>query len=172
MFSSGHPLSSGVESLPKNFVLLDLLGNILGSGQSSGLSPTSNEAAAKCSKHDEVKKVYCRDDKQLICIYCQVYGEHKGHDCVLAAEAVEEQHEAIEEYVDTLQSKQDELQQAYRKIDDTAVAIKAKEIETVHAVREHFEEIMAAVLQRKQALITRAKMMSAQKIKQLAQQKA
>jgi low affinity Fe/Cu permease len=101
-----------------------------------------------------------------------VYGEHKGHDCVLAAEAVEEQHQAIEEYVNTLQNKLDELQRAYRKIEDTTVAIKAKEIETVHAVREHFEEIMAAVLRRKQTLITQAKLMSAQKIRQLSQQKA
>jgi hypothetical protein len=74
--------------------------------------------------------------------------------------------------VNTLQNKLDELQRAYRKIEDTTVAIKAKEIETVHAVREHFEEIMAAVLRRKQTLITQAKLMSAQKIRQLSQQKA
>lgn len=131
-----------------------------------------SENAGKCHKHDEVKKVYCRNDKRLICIYCQVYGEHKGHDCVLAAEAVVEQHQAIEEHMRALQCKQTELHQAYRKIEDTTVAIKAKEIETVHTVREHFEQIMAAFLRRRQALITRAKVMSAQKIKQLSQQKA
>ncbi|XP_062500833.1 uncharacterized protein LOC134178065 isoform X2 [Corticium candelabrum] len=177
LFSSGHPLSSGVESLPKNFVLLDLLANISGTctergAAAQGTAPTAVENGTKCLEHDEVKKVYCRDDKRLICIYCQVYGEHKGHDCVLAAEAVVEQHHAIEDHLRTLRSRHDELQRAFRRIEGTAVAVRAKEIETVHTVREHFEELMAAFLQRRQALITRTKVVSAQKVKQLVRQKA
>ena len=101
-----------------------------------------------------------------------MYGEHKGHDCVLAAEAVVEQHHAIEDHLRTLRSRHDELQRAFRRIEGTAVAVRAKEIETVHTVREHFEELMAAFLQRRQALITRTKVVSAQKVKQLVRQKA
>ncbi|XP_039671114.1 tripartite motif-containing protein 16-like [Perca fluviatilis] len=79
-----------------------------------------------CSRHDEVMKMFCRTDQQLICYLC-LMEEHKGHDTVSAAAERTERQKKLEGSRQNIQQRiQDRekdvklLQQQVEVINDSA----------------------------------------------------
>ncbi|XP_039671117.1 tripartite motif-containing protein 16-like [Perca fluviatilis] len=79
-----------------------------------------------CSRHDEVMKIFCRTDQQLICYLC-LMEEHKGHDTVSAAAERTERQKKLEGSRQNIQQRiQDRekdvklLQQQAEVINDSA----------------------------------------------------
>ncbi|XP_041125279.1 tripartite motif-containing protein 16 [Polyodon spathula] len=54
------------------------------------VEPTSDLSTWKCMEHQELLKIYCREDRVCVCTVCAVIGAHKQHTCVSVTEAEQE----------------------------------------------------------------------------------
>eukprot|EP00061_Rhincodon_typus_P010672 g35148.t1 len=54
------------------------------------VDPTADVSQWKCSEHQELLKIYCKDDKVCVCTLCTVFGKHKGHNCGSISEGEKE----------------------------------------------------------------------------------
>ncbi|XP_048416014.1 zinc-binding protein A33-like isoform X2 [Stegostoma tigrinum] len=54
------------------------------------VDPTADISQWKCSEHQELLKIYCKEDKVCVCTLCTVFGKHKGHNCGSISEGEKE----------------------------------------------------------------------------------
>ncbi|XP_037394128.1 tripartite motif-containing protein 16-like [Pygocentrus nattereri] len=97
-----------------------------------------------CSKHDEVMKIYCRTDQQVVCYLCTM-DKHRGHDTVAAsAERKEKQNELKEEQ----RRSQQRLQEKEKKLQEVKQAVKTLKSSAQAAVEDSeriFTELIRSI---------------------------
>ncbi|XP_028972640.2 zinc-binding protein A33-like [Esox lucius] len=58
-----------------------------------------------CSQHGEKFKLFCLDDKQLICVICQASRKHKTHNCSPIDEVAQDQKDKLQSTLNSLKEK-------------------------------------------------------------------
>ncbi|XP_028457705.1 tripartite motif-containing protein 16-like [Perca flavescens] len=94
-----------------------------------------------CSRHDEVMKMFCRTDRQLICYLCSV-DEHKGHDTVSAAAERAERQRELEGSRQNIQRRIQDREEDVKLLQQQAEAISLSADKAVEDSEKIFTELI------------------------------
>ncbi|XP_028458251.1 tripartite motif-containing protein 16-like [Perca flavescens] len=94
-----------------------------------------------CSRHDEVMKMFCRTDQQLICYLCPVE-EHKGHDTVSAAAERAERQRELEGSRQNIQQRIQDREKDVKLLQQQAEAINLSADKAVEDSEKIFTELI------------------------------
>ncbi|XP_031175713.1 tripartite motif-containing protein 16-like [Sander lucioperca] len=94
-----------------------------------------------CSRHDEVMKIFCRTDQQLICSLCSM-DEHKGHDTVSAAAERAERQRELEGSRQTIQQRIQDREKDVKLLQQQAEAIDRSADKAVEDSEKIFTEMI------------------------------
>ncbi|XP_028436005.1 tripartite motif-containing protein 16-like [Perca flavescens] len=94
-----------------------------------------------CSRHDEVMKMFCRTDQQLICYLCSV-DEHKGHNTVSAAAERTERQKKLEGSRQTIQQRIQDREKDVKLLQQQAEVINLSADKAVEDSEKIFTELI------------------------------
>ncbi|XP_078121298.1 E3 ubiquitin/ISG15 ligase TRIM25-like [Sander vitreus] len=94
-----------------------------------------------CSRHDEVMKIFCRTDQQLICYLC-LMEEHKGHDTVSAAAERTERQKKLEGSRLNIQQRIQDREKDVKLLQQQAEAIDLSADKAVEDSEKIFTELI------------------------------
>ncbi|XP_060702313.1 E3 ubiquitin/ISG15 ligase TRIM25-like [Hemiscyllium ocellatum] len=110
------------------------------------VDPTADVSQWKCTEHQELLKIYCKEDKVCVCTLCTVFGKHKGHNCGSISEGEKElrayfndQTETIRSNIQSVQASLRDLQEEKLKAKDEIKQKKMKIMEKNDALRKRIE---------------------------------
>lgn len=95
-----------------------------------------------CPEHDHDQRVFCKDCKAVICVYCQLYGSHKGHECALAADLVKPAIETLESAEVTLNNHIHDVVGARSLVKAAMDRLKSSQQECQDSVQRYYKSIM------------------------------
>uniref|UniRef100_A0A8C7HAT9 Uncharacterized protein n=1 Tax=Oncorhynchus kisutch TaxID=8019 RepID=A0A8C7HAT9_ONCKI len=90
-----------------------------------------------CSQHSEKLSLFCLEDKEPICLVCQVSRKHKDHDCIPVDEASQAQHTEKQ-----IKKEFEKLHQFLREEEEARIAaLKEEEKQKSQKMKEKIEQM-------------------------------
>ncbi|XP_041714139.1 E3 ubiquitin-protein ligase TRIM35-like [Coregonus clupeaformis] len=146
--SKDHPLT--------NLSLKNLCEALQERRQTDPKSPTTGSKVL-CSLHSEKLRLFCLEDKEPICLVCQVSKKHKAHDCIPVAEAVQDHKEELQTDLKPLQEKLKVFNEVKQTCDQTAGHIKSQAQHTEKQIKKEFEKLHQFLREEEEARIAALK---------------
>ncbi|KAM9365916.1 tripartite motif-containing protein 16-like [Pholidichthys leucotaenia] len=111
------------------------------------VEPSKNLQKNICSRHDEVMKIFCRTDQQIICYLCTM-DEHKGHDIVSAAAERAERQKKLSESRLKIQQRIQCREKDVKVLQQQVEAINGSADKTVEDSEKMFTELICLIQKR------------------------
>ncbi|XP_062285574.1 tripartite motif-containing protein 16-like [Scomber scombrus] len=111
------------------------------------VDPSENIQEKICSRHDEVMKMFCRTDQQIICSLCSVE-DHKGHDTVSAAAERTERQRELEVSQQNIQQRIQDREKGVKLLQQEVEAITCSADKAVEDSEKIFTELIRLLQKR------------------------
>ena len=134
-----------ISTLTKNFALLGLR-----TQSSVSLHPKKSHY---CKDHDHEKRIYCRDCKKLVCAYCQLYGDHRGHHCEIATDAAKPSVELLKEAKDKLMKDFNDVTQGETAVNTAIVKLERNRERCERKVKRYFNRFIGRLRRKRDDLL-------------------
>ncbi|KAM6957550.1 E3 ubiquitin-protein ligase TRIM35 [Aplochiton taeniatus] len=108
----------------------------------------------KCSTHGEYLKLFCLDDKEVLCCVCHTSKKHYGHRVCPLEEGAQDFRVELKKELIPMKKSLRSLYEAKQECDDTTVHIKNQTQSTERQIRAEFEELRQFLQKDEDARIT------------------
>ncbi|XP_014868130.1 PREDICTED: nuclear factor 7, ovary-like isoform X5 [Poecilia mexicana] len=126
-----------------NFALQELADSFaIRSLKTSGSSETEKGAKQLmvCRKHQEVPKLFCKDEQRAVCPVCE-FSLHQSHKVVPVEQAVRDLKEQLKSDLKSLQDKRKKHKQVEKTYDDVIQHSKKQVLSTERQIRAEFNKL-------------------------------
>ncbi|NXO02800.1 TRI27 protein, partial [Rhinopomastus cyanomelas] len=106
-----------------------------------------------CSRHQEARKLFCREDQQPICVVCDRSRSHRGHTVVPAEEAAQEFKEGIQSQLRALREQRQGFLESQRPVGRRSSFLETTRSEAAEIARG-FEELHRFLKAQEHLLLT------------------
>ncbi|KAK2855789.1 hypothetical protein Q5P01_004524 [Channa striata] len=112
------------------------------------VEPCKNLQENICSRHDKMKEIFCRTDRQCICYLCSM-DEHRGHDTVSAAAERTERQRELEGSRRKLQQRIQDREKDVKLLQQEVEAISVSADKAVEDSKKIFTELIRLMEKRR-----------------------
>ena len=140
---TNHVQEGEVGNLTKNFALLSV---------QEGAERSSQHY---CQEHDHEQRIYCQECQQLVCAYCQLYGRHKTHKCLIASEACEPAVQAVRELESEVEGQLRDLEAGEAAVLGSIQELESGRARSERRIRLYFSRFIEALQQKMEAEVER-----------------
>ncbi|XP_067824756.1 E3 ubiquitin/ISG15 ligase TRIM25-like [Heptranchias perlo] len=95
----------------------------------------------KCTEHEKMLDVYCKDDRVCVCTLCTLIGKHKDHSCGSISEGEKELRENLQLQLKTIEQNAESVQAALRDLLIHKLNTQSLITETKREVKEKYDAL-------------------------------
>ncbi|XP_048347972.1 E3 ubiquitin-protein ligase TRIM39-like isoform X2 [Sphaerodactylus townsendi] len=108
-----------------------------------------------CEKHNEVLRFYCKDDKEAVCLLCEISHEHRNHAVVPLDDTSLEYKEKLQKCLSPLERKLQDIAHCKSQEEKKPGELKRKVENRRQLIISEFEELHQFLEEEQQILLSR-----------------